>query len=237
MRRLILFPLLLVVLTLVSSYSSPDVDSVASNSKKTKRYGIDVSHHNGTINWKKVPKEVQFVYIKATEGYSIKDDKYDENLKGAREQGFKVGAYHYFHMSCSARAQFNNFKSVVKKSKQDLIPMIDVETLDGRKPKALQDSLEVFIRLCKNHYGCTPMIYSPITHYNDWLAPKFNRYHLYIARYHRDGSEGTIAPEITGKGHYSIWQYSEKGKVPGITGNVDLARFHPDYSIANISIR
>lgn len=201
------------------------------------RYGIDVSHHQGTIEWKKVPKTIQFVYIKATEGASIKDSQYRTNVKGASAQGFKVGAYHYFHMTSSAQAQFQNFKSVVKKSDLDLIPMVDVETTDGRSSKALRDSLMVFMQLAKDYYGKWPMVYSMQGFYNDHLGTSFNKYHLYIGRYGRNGHAGSNAPEIKGTGTYTIWQYSEKGKVTGITGNVDLAKFNSHHNINSISLR
>lgn len=224
-----LFLLLLSALLLLPPMA---VGQTAASAKKKKknvvRYGIDVSHHNGKIDWKKVPKSVQFVYIKATEGASLQDDRYATNLKQARQQGFKVGSYHFFHMTTGARAQFNNFKKVVKKSQQDLIPMVDVETLDRKSPKQLRDSLSVFCKLCEKHYGKKPIIYTSESHYNNWLAPHFNKYHLYIARYMPQ------APQITGPGTYTIWQYSEKGTVKGINHKVDLAKFNPKYSVWSI---
>lgn len=209
----------------------------AQQKKKPQSYGIDISHHQGDIKWEKVPRNIKFVYIKATEGATVQDDKYRRNVDGAHSRNLKVGAYHYFRMKSSAHAQFNNFKSVVSKSDLDLIPMVDVETTDGRSSKALRDSLQVFIRLVKNHYGKAPMIYSMQGFYNEHLGEKFNRYHLYIGRYGQNGHEGTRPPVINGKGTYTIWQYSERGKVPGISKSVDLARFNSHHSISSISLR
>lgn len=228
--------LLLASSLLCSSLIIFNGDDSTSVRKKKANYGIDVSHHNGNIQWSQVPKDILFVYVKATEGASHQDDKYSTNITEARKRGLKVGSYHYFRMTSSARKQFNNFKASVKKNEQDLIPMIDVETSDGKSHKALCDSLKVFARLLQNYYGKKPMIYAPLSIYNDLLAPTFNSYHLYIGRYANDGSESFIAPDINGEGHYSIWQYTEKGIVPGIAQRVDMARFHPDYSIANISM-
>ena len=197
---------------------------------KPPAYGIDVSHHNGTINWKKVPRSTQFVYIKATEGKGWVDSQYATNIKKAREQGLKVGSYHFFRMTSSATAQFNNFHRTVKKSQQDLLPMVDVETLDGKSPKALRDSLAVFCRLVEKHYGKKPMIYTAVSHYNDWLAPTYNHYHLYLANY-----SGSV-PAIHGKGTYTIWQYTERGTVAGIPNKVDLARFNPKHGVWSIAL-
>ena len=61
--------------------------------------GIDVSRHQGRIEWQKVPiRDISFVYIKATEGATYTDPYFHYNIKGAAEAGFKVGAYHYFRM-------------------------------------------------------------------------------------------------------------------------------------------
>lgn len=223
LRHSLLITALLALAVMLCAASKPK--------KKAQVYGIDVSHHQGKINWKKVPKSVQFVYIKATEGSGWVDNRYATNIKEARAQKFKVGSYHYFRMTSSAHAQFNNFKRNVKKSQQDLIPMIDVETLDGKRPKALRDSLLVFCKLVEKHYGKKPMIYAPMSHYNDWLDPTFNKYHLYIANY--NGRK----PTLRSQGAYTIWQYSEKGSVTGIPMKVDLARFNAKYDVSSISLR
>ena len=96
----------------------------------TKRYdGIDVSHHQGAIDWQKVAQDscIQFVYIKATEGKTYTDPSYSTYIKGAQREKLKCGSYHYFRMTSSAQEQFNNFKKATKTFTQDLIPMVDVE--------------------------------------------------------------------------------------------------------------
>lgn len=195
--------------------------------------GIDVSHHNGKINWTEVAKDknIKFVYIKATTGATHTDDRYAYNIKNARENGFKVGSYHFFTSYSSAHKQFDNFKAVAKKASQDLIPMVDVESSLGKwTKKQIQDSLLVFMRLCKAHYGVYPMVYSGQNVYNEYLAPRFNKFHLMLGKY--NGKK----PVILGTGHYTVWQYSEKGKVKGIPEKVDLSCFHSDYSVKTISM-
>ena len=195
--------------------------------------GIDVSHHNGKINWKEVAKDsnIKFVYIKATTGSTHTDDCYAYNIKNARENGLKVGSYHFFTSYSSAHKQFENFKSVAKKASQDLIPMVDVESsLEKWTKKQIHDSLLVFMRLCKSHYGVYPMVYSGQNVYNKYLAPRFNKFHLMLGNYN-----GT-KPVIHGAGHYTIWQYSETGKIKGIPEKVDLSCFHKDYAVKNISM-
>lgn len=191
--------------------------------------GIDVSHHQGVINWKDVAHEnIAFVYVKATEGATYTDPRFHENMKGAIDAGLATGAYHYFRMTSGATEQFKNFKKALSEYKFQLVPMIDVETSDEKPVKELQDSLDVFIKLLKEEYGCPPMIYGTQSSYNTFCAPKYNRYHLYIGRY------GSNSPEIKGPGTYTIWQYTESGKIKGINKHVDICRFNPKYTIKNI---
>lgn len=193
--------------------------------------GIDVSHHQGDIDWGKLPKsQILFVYMKATEGKTYTDPTFHKNMRGAQKAGFKVGAYHFFRMTSGACEQFKHFQSQVGKYKMDLIPMIDVETNDGKPVRQLQDSLDVFISLVEKEYGVKPMIYGTQRSYNTYCAPKYNNLHLYIGRY------GPNSPQINGNGSYTIWQYSEKGKITGIPKLVDLAQFRKGYSIADIEL-
>ncbi len=204
-----------------------EVGSVSAGSRSG--FGIDVSHHNGEIDWPTVAKTpLEFVYVKATEGATHVDKRYRENVEGARKAGFKVGSYHFFRMTSSAHDQFANFKRNVEPEKQDLIPMVDVETADSRSSKELRDSLNVFIGLVKEHFGVRPMIYATNRSYNELCEGMYPSYPLYIGRY------GDKAPQIKRKGHYTIWQYTETAHIDGIPKPVDQARFHPDASLQDI---
>lgn len=191
--------------------------------------GIDVSRHNGLINWDKVANDsIHFVYIKATEGATYIDPMFKKNILGAKNAGLLVGTYHYFRMTSGAIQQFNNYKNTINKYDIDLIPMVDVETSDGKPTKDLQDSLDVFIFLIKKEYHVNPMIYGTQRSYNTFCAPKYNNFHLYIGRY------GSKSPIIIGKGTYTIWQYTESAIVDGIPKPVDRCKFNLTYSINDI---
>lgn len=202
---------------------------IAVNAISKSYVGIDISHHQGRIVWTEVAKEnIDFVYIKATEGATYVDPCFHYNMKGATDAGFYVGAYHYFRMTSSAKEQFYNFKKTLDGYTMSLVPMIDVETSDGKPVKELQDSLNVFIKLIKDEYGCPPMIYGTQRSYNTYCAPAYNNYHLYVGRY------GPDAPVIKGTGTYSIWQYTENAIVKGIPKPVDMCRFNPKYTLRDI---
>ena len=198
--------------------------------------GIDVSRHQKNIEWNKVAADnVQFVYIKATEGATYQDPMFKKNIEGAQKSGLLVGVYHFFRMTSTPEEQFENFKRAMKGYKMDLVPMIDVEPpkkdMEGKSIKELQKNLDKFIALVKAEYGVPPMIYGTQRSYNTYCAPKYNNYHLYIGRY------GKNSPEIIGKGTYTIWQYTETGKINGIPVAVDICKFNPKYGIEDIMIK
>lgn len=186
--------------------------------------GIDVSKFQGKINWKKVAKsgKVKFVYIRATEGTSIKDPNYKSNVDSARKAGIKVGSYHVYSSKTTAYQQFDNFKAVVKKKKQDLIPVLDIEGYhSGRLNMARVDKL---LELMEKEYGAKPMIYTSEKVYKDhFQGKKYSAYHFFIAKY--KGS-----PTV----RYTLWQHSKNGKVSGISGAVDLDKFHHKHSLYDI---
>jgi lysozyme len=238
------FVIISIISTLVVAFSVCGVFAFNFGKKKTSApklevpkdsVGIDVARYQGDIDWQTVSKEkILFVYIKATEGKTYTDPKFHQNIKGAQKAGLKVGAYHFFRMTSGAREQFNHFYSQVSKYKLDLIPMIDVEvpSKEVKTIKQVQDSLDVFIKLVTQKYGKKPMIYGTQSSYNTYCAPKpkYNDLHLYIGRY------GKNAPEINGKGSYTIWQYSEHGKINGIPKAVDLCRFRKGYGVKDIKL-
>lgn len=236
------FIIISIISTLVVAFSVGGVFAFNFGKKKTSApklevpkdsVGIDVARYQGEIDWQTVSKEkILFVYIKATEGKTYTDPKFHQNIEGAQKTGLKVGAYHFFRMTSGAREQFNHFYSQVSKYKLDLIPMIDVEVPkeEVKSIKLVQDSLDVFINLVKQNFGKKPMIYGTQRSYNTYCAPKYNNLHLYIGRY------GPNAPEIRGKGSYTIWQYSEKGKINGIPKAVDLCRFRKGYGVKDIKL-
>ncbi len=198
--------------------------------------GIDVSRHQGFIEWPRVladRPDIQFVYVKFTEGATYLDSRAPQNFTGAHSVGYPVGGYHYFRMTSGAREQYQHFAKLLDIAmhgyRHVLIPMVDVETADGHPVQEVQDSLQVMLDLLEEHYGKKPMIYGTMQSYNTLLAPEFNDYPLYIGRY------GVNEPEISG-GDYTIWQFSEKGHIDGIPKYVDLCCFHRKKSIKDITL-
>ena len=146
--------------------------------------GIDVSKFQGTINWTKVAKDstIKFVYIKATEGTSNRDPQYATNIKKAKKAGLLVGSYHVYSSKTTAYQQMGNFKKMVKKKEQDLVPVLDIEGYhSGRLNMERVDKL---LELMQQEYGVRPMIYTSEHLYkNHFAGKKYRNYHFFIAKY------------------------------------------------------
>ena len=194
--------------------------------------GIDVSKHQGTINWDELKNQskIKFVYIKATEGTDYVDPKYHENIRNARKHGFKVGSYHFLSTRSSATTQFQNFVRTAKREDQDLLPVIDVEKLSPWTSQQLRDSLKVFADLLEDYYGCKPLIYTSEKFFTKHLGRAFADYPLFIAKY--SNSEPYIGYK------WIIWQFADNGlfkpAVKGNYGEVDLSRFNKGCGINDI---
>ncbi len=195
--------------------------------------GIDISDHQKRIDWDEVAKDknIKYVYIKATEGATYVSNLYRYNLENARKHGIKVGSYHFLRTGSRIRDQFENFKRVVKKGEQDLLPVLDVEVRQGWSNQQMRDSVMLFCRLIEEHYGCRPLIYTSSSFYDNILGRSFNVYPLFIARY------STSEPTLKSGNDWVMWQFSERGRIRGITTNVDLSCFNKGRSLSDIMIR
>ena len=195
--------------------------------------GIDVSHYQGSINWREVAKErnIQYVYIKATEGAQLIDDTYRTNLRGARKAGLRVGSYHFFNPNANAREQFRNFSAVVKVKEQDLIPIIDIEHRGKSPLPEFQNRLKQFLQMVERHYGVRPVLYTSRDFYNKYLSGPFTHYKYMIARYHPD------IPKLCDNAAFVMWQYSATSRIRGISGNVDRSCMIDNYTLSDILMR
>ena len=186
-------------------------------------YGIDISHHQGDINWKKLKKgtpdepPISFIYIKATEGSSHSDTRFEKNWKAAKKNGFVRGAYHYFSTKSSGENQAKMFISKVKLEPGDLPPVVDVED-EPQNAAAYRLELKKFITTLEEHYDVKPVIYTYKKFHERHIDNvHFNGYPLWIARYN------SADPEISDE--WIMWQCSENGTVPGIREKVDINIF------------
>jgi len=177
-------------------------------------FGIDVSHYQGYINWKKVTNSkhpIQYVFIRATMGSYSNDNKFNRNWKKAQKYNLIRGAYHYYRPDENSNMQFNNFKSTVKLSKGDLPPVLDVEVESKNGRRYLRNGIKNWLKLAENHYGVKPIIYTSSNFYKFVLKGHVDGYTLWIADYN-------------GKPYGVNWhfhQFTNRVSVNGIYSKVD----------------
>lgn len=192
--------------------------------------GIDISHHQGKIDWDKLRREgliddvpVRFIMVKATEGSNLVDKCYSYNFKNARDYGYVRGAYHFWSNLSGAETQAYNFINNVDLVPGDLPPVLDVEQASKKiSNNELRDSLVRWLTIVEDHYGVKPIIYTykkfKKKHLTDTI---FNSYPHWIAHYYVDSLD------YSGKWHF--WQHTDCGKMPGIEELVDLNIFNGSY--------
>lgn len=183
--------------------------------------GIDISNHQGTIDWEKLREEkLSFVIIKATEGEDHRDSLFSDYYANSKKEGYATGGYHFFRLCTGGKEQAQNFINSVPKDSLDMPPSIDFE-LGGNcdttglvREKVLHEIQECLDALEK-HYGKRPIIYSTRTFYKIYLTDNFREYPLWIRSIYKP-------PAFREKRAWAIWQYANRGHLKGIDTFVDL---------------
>ena len=187
--------------------------------------GIDISKHNGNIDWNAVKNSgVQYVILRcgyrgSASGVLVEDQKFKKNIQGATAAGLKVGIYFFSQAVNEVEAveEASMTLSLIKNYRITYPVYIDVESANGRADgisKAARTSvINAFCQTIRNS-GYTPGLYAN----KNWLTEKINTGALggckiWLAQY-------VAAPTYGGR--YEMWQYSSRGSIAGIKGNVDL---------------
>lgn len=182
--------------------------------------GIDVSVHNGDIDWNKAKADgIEFAILRAGFGRleSQKDTKFEQNYKNAKIAGIPVGAYWYSYAmnEDEARLEADVFLKVVKGKQFEFPVYFDLEVkkqfdLGKDKVSAIMRAFLEKVEKAGYFTGLYGSASSLTTHTADDIK---SHYTIWLAHW----VDKTDYP-----GAYAVWQYSEKGKVSGINGNVDL---------------
>lgn len=192
-------------------------------------HGVDISHYQGDIDWDDLRNAmiegcpIRFIMIKATEGSSRVDEKFNDNFYMAREYGYIRGAYHFWSNKSTAREQAYFFLKKVRLEDGDLPPVLDVE----HKPKDqsvedFQRDILTWLHIVEDKYHVKPIIYTYYKFKEQYLnAPVFDDYPYWIAHYYVD--------KVEYKGEWKFWQHTDVGRLPGIKGYVDFNIYNGSY--------
>lgn len=190
--------------------------------------GIDVSKHQGEIDWEKVAQDgVKFAFIRVgNRGYGtgaiVEDAYFEANIKGAISNGIQVGVY-FFSQAITEEEAREEAAFVLEKIapyKIECPIVIDVERVDDSEARMNLISMEertantiVFLETVKAA-GYDVMVYHNMEMGMLMLdLEQLEEYEKWFAYYNK---------EIYYPYQFDVWQYSDKGKVDGISGNVDL---------------
>lgn len=196
-------------------------------------HGIDLSHYQGEVFWETIGENTNmaYAYLKATEGGDRIDETYERNIQLAHRYGLKVGSYHFYRPKTEQALQLENFMMQCLPGEQDLIPMIDIESTGGLPTEEFCDSLFKFLQLVEEAYCQKPLLYTGRNFYNKYLLGRVNDYQLMIAQY-------TVQePELADGRDFTLWQYTGKGRIVGISGYVDKSRFVGSHSLREIRFK
>lgn len=192
--------------------------------------GIDVSQWQGNIDWQKVKGAgVQFAMLRAGYGRNNLDIKFHRNAQGATAVGIPVGLY-WFSYALNvemARKEAQYAADLAKKYKITWPIAYDLEydtvSYAAKNGITITKSLatQMAIAFCEEikHLGYIPMVYTNLDYLNRYFDRSKLPYDLWYAQY---ASTASVMDK-------EIWQYSSKGSVPGIAGNVDMNHGYKDY--------
>jgi lysozyme len=214
--------LLLIALASPTIVSNQSVAAVCASG--TTLPGVDVSVYQGSIDWTNVKKAgIIFAYARANDGTSYTDPRFSSNWSGMKATGIIRGAYSFFEPSEDATAQANYFLSIIGTLQPgDLPPVLDVEVTDGESAATIAAGLTNWIKTVELATGRVPVIYTAPGFWNGLIgSTDFSAYPLWAANW------GVTCPTLPeGWANWAIWQYSDSGTIPGISGSVDLDEFN-----------
>jgi lysozyme len=183
--------------------------------------GIDVSHFQGKVDWKKVADDgVNFVFIKASQGRHTVDPQYRRNWRETAAHGLPRGVYHYLDPSIDPLLQAEHFSHTTGGEFGSFPPVIDIEAFEGRDAAKVRQVLRRFVEEIKNKFACKPIIYTSPDFWDELHDSEFGSYQLWLADYGKK-------PKLPdGWSQWTIWQYESDGVVAGVNGHVDKSVFH-----------
>lgn len=194
-----------------------------SPSSSTLYDGIDVSEWQGNIDWEKVRNAgIRVAYIRASEGDNYIDPDAIRNYRGAKENGIKVGFYHYLTARNQSEAinEANLFVSAIKGLNVDCRLAMDFESFGDLSTVEINLIAETFLEEVERLSGKEVIIYSDAFNAANTFSQELaSRYPIWVADY--------FVSE-PGDGRWDVWdgfQYTDEGRIAGIDGYVDRDLF------------
>jgi lysozyme len=187
-------------------------------------HGIDVSHHQGPIDWQAVGRDgVAFAYVKASEGADWVDPRFRENWQEAGRAGIPRGAYHFFTFCTPGLPQAENFLAVLRAAGGELPPAADVEFTGNctrwESIEWIRRELAAFLAHVEAGIGRRPILYLTRSSHARIVEGHFPDHGLWVRHV-------LLVPSQRRYGRWLFWQFAHDGRIAGIGKPVDLNVFH-----------
>jgi len=193
------------------------------SAKATPAKGIDVSYHNGYVNWQSVKNDgISFAFVRVGSTKSGIDKQFVNNIVGANNAGLRVGVYIYSYATSvdAIVAEAEMVLSAIENYTVSFPVVVDIE--DSVQKNLTSSQLATMANaFCKRilKAGYYPMVYSSRNWFMQRIGPIV--YDKWVAQY---------AASNTYPGSYGVWQYTSSGSVSGVATRVDLNYLYGDYA-------
>lgn len=189
--------------------------------------GVDVSSYQGYIDWDEIEEnDIDFAFIKATEGSSYRDRFFEDNIKNIQDTDIASGAYHFMSFESDGKTQAENFISAVARDMIDLPPVIDLELYGDYSDKppstaSVRQILDALVTELYTAYGRMPIIYTNRRAYSLYVSGEYENCDIWIC-------DIIKKPTLPDGREWTFWQYTHTGKLTGYDGEeeyIDLNVF------------
>lgn len=183
--------------------------------------------YQGDVDWNVISnQDIDFAYIKATEGKSYVDEKFRNNYNNVINIDLPTGFYHFFSFESSGEEQAQNYINQVEEYDNMLPPVVDIEfyNMYGKTANIseVKDDLKVLLKKLEEHYGVSPIIYTTNSCYERYIKNDFQNYKIWIR-------DIFYEPKLKDNRSWTFWQYTDKEKLEGYNGEekfIDLNVFN-----------
>ena len=218
--------LFVIFLLMVNGYIIP----TKIEAEKFEVKGVDVSEYQGEVDWDKIKEQnIDFAFIKATEGSKGKDNSFDKNYEKLKNMDMLLGLYHFFSFESLGEEQADNYIKVVGNIENDenlMLPIIDIEYYSYYKKvkpnkEWVTKELQKMLDKLEKTYRVKPIIYTTMEFYQEYIEGEFLEYDIWIRNI-------LTKPDLENR-EWKFWQYTGRGKLEGYNGEekyIDLNVFN-----------
>jgi GH25 family lysozyme M1 (1,4-beta-N-acetylmuramidase) len=193
--------------------------------------GVDVSSHND-VKWEKAQAAgISFAFIRASFGETL-DPKFKFNWQASKRAGVIHGAYHILQGDIDAARQAETFLQAVQPLEDgDLPPTLDFTvstiTATSAEKAAYLNKAKVWLEIVGQRMKRKPIVYVPI-YFREMAVDWLGDYSLWIAQYHLQVSQPDFL-KVWEQVGWTFWQYSDRGRIEGFSGDIDHNVFNGSY--------